>query len=132
MRIACVGDNCIDRYGPPLGYALVGGNAVNVAVHMSRLGHDGSYFGAVGRDAAGAETARCLAAEGLNLDGLQWNETAPTAYTEIAVDAATGERRFVFEEFGATGGRGETAAPRARAVAGPSSSVRGEQERRMG
>lgn len=103
MRIACVGDNCIDRYGPPLGYALVGGNAVNVAVQLKRLGHDVAYFGAVGRDAAGTETARCLEAEGLNLDGLQWNETAPTAYTEIAVDAATGERHFVFEEFGATG-----------------------------
>ena len=29
--IATVGDNCIDRYLPPIDRALVGGNAVNVA-----------------------------------------------------------------------------------------------------
>ena len=36
--VATVGDNCIDRYGPPLGLSLVGGNAVNVAVQLARLG----------------------------------------------------------------------------------------------
>ena len=30
LRIAAVGDNCIDKFLPPVGQALIGGNAVNV------------------------------------------------------------------------------------------------------
>ena len=49
MSIAlCIGDNCIDRYLPPMDQRFVGGNALNTAVHMKLAGCDVSYLGAVG------------------------------------------------------------------------------------
>lgn len=56
LRFAAVGDNCIDRYLAPVGDCLVGGNAVNVAVQLARLGRRASYFGTVAPPAA---TWRC-------------------------------------------------------------------------
>ena len=38
--VATMGDNCLDRYLPPLERKFVGGNALNVAVGLSDLGHD--------------------------------------------------------------------------------------------
>ena len=35
--IAAIGDNCIDRFLPPVDDCLVGGNAVNVAVQLALL-----------------------------------------------------------------------------------------------
>ena len=32
--VATMGDNCVDRYLPPLGLEFVGGNALNVAVGL--------------------------------------------------------------------------------------------------
>ncbi len=97
--IACVGDNCIDRFGPPLNRSLVGGNAVNVAVQLARLGHRSVYFGAVGRDSDGARVAESLAANGVDIARLQYADL-PTATTEIAVDEH-GERYIGAEDFGA-------------------------------
>ncbi len=97
VRFATLGDNCIDRY-KPLGQAAVGGNAVNVAVQLALAGERCSYFGAIGRDAAGRWTRDALASNGVVLDHLQELD-APTAYTDIDVDAA-GERIIAFEEFG--------------------------------
>lgn len=98
LELATVGDNCIDRYGPPVGRAFVGGNAVNVAVHLARLGHRPAYFGAVADDADGHRIRACLAGEGVDVTGLR---TLPglTAFTDIAF-GARGERIFVHEEFG--------------------------------
>ena len=56
FEVATVGDNCIDRYLPPIALATVGGNAVNVAVHLRRLGRRTAYFGAVGEDREGRWT----------------------------------------------------------------------------
>jgi fructoselysine 6-kinase len=61
-RIATVGDNCIDRYLPPVDRSLVGGNAVNVAVNLRRAGHPAAYFGAVGDDEDGMRTRGVLTA----------------------------------------------------------------------
>ena len=99
LRFATVGDNCIDRY-LPLGQAAVGGNAVNVAVQLALMGESCAYFGAVGDDDGGRWTREVLALNGVGLDHLRMLD-APTAYTDIDVDAA-GERFIAFEEFGAT------------------------------
>lgn len=99
LGFATLGDNCIDRY-LPLGQATVGGNAVNVAVHLARAGERCSYFGAVGRDDAGRWTRETLALNGVSVDHLR-EADAPTAYTDIDMDPA-GERIIAFEEFGAT------------------------------
>ncbi|MFZ1467995.1 MAG: PfkB family carbohydrate kinase [Paracoccaceae bacterium] len=98
-HFATVGDNCIDRY-LPLKQAAVGGNAVNVAVQLVLEGESCAYFGAVGRDEAGAWTREALGQHGVGLEHLQELD-APTAHTDIDVDAA-GERFIAFEEFGAT------------------------------
>lgn len=100
LRIACVGDNCIDRYLPPLSYALVGGNAVNVAVQLARTGAEAAYFGAAGLDRGGERIRAALEDAGVNLAGLQLRRGQTTATTDIAM-AADGERQFLHEDFGA-------------------------------
>ena len=98
-HFATLGDNCIDRY-LPLGQAAVGGNAINVAVQLARAGESCSYFGAVGCDDAGRWTRDTLSQNGVSISHLQ-ELSAPTAYTDIDVDA-TGERIIAFEEFGSS------------------------------
>lgn len=96
---ATLGDNCVDRY-LHLHQAAVGGNAVNVAVQLARLGEKCSYFGAVGRDDPADWTRSALLDNGVSVAHLQELAT-PTAYTDINVDA-DGERFIAFEDFGAT------------------------------
>lgn len=97
--IATVGDNCIDRYLPPRDRELVGGNAVNVAVNLQRLGHQAAYFGAIGDDAEGARVRRVLARTGLDLAALRTIAEGRTSLTVIAT-GADGDRHFVSEDFG--------------------------------
>lgn len=103
VRFAAVGDNCIDRYLPPVNDSLVGGNAVNVAVHLARLGRRAGYFGAVGADAAGEAVRGALLANGVDTAGLRIVPGEPTARTDIET-LPDGDRRFVFESFGACSG----------------------------
>ena len=49
MKVACVGDNCIDYYDET-GQAFPGGNPVNVAIDLRSLGVEASYTGAAGTD----------------------------------------------------------------------------------
>jgi len=53
VHVATVGDNCIDFYYKT-GQAFPGGNAVNVAVYLARLGVPVSYVGVVGDDEYGS------------------------------------------------------------------------------
>lgn len=99
-HFATVGDNCIDRYLPPVGDCLVGGNAVNVAVQLARLARPTSYFGAVGTDAAGQAVRNALRANGVDTEGLRSAAGCLTARTDIET-LPDGDRRFVFESFGA-------------------------------
>lgn len=100
--LCCVGDNCIDRIGSPVSLELVGGNAVNVAVQAARLGLRSSYHGAVGTDSKGALVRTMLEREGVDLSGLVVR-SGPTAITEIGIDNQ-GDRRILFESFGACAG----------------------------
>jgi fructoselysine 6-kinase len=97
---ATVGDNCIDRFLPPVGDCLVGGNAVNVAVQLARLGRRVGYFGAVGDDAEGAAVRAALSANGVETSALRVVAGEATARTDIET-LPDGDRRFVFESFGA-------------------------------
>jgi fructoselysine 6-kinase len=96
--VATVGDNCMDRYLPPVGLAAIGGNAVNVAVHLRKQGLRTAYFGAVGTDEDGRRMLTCFKENGLNIAHVQVTEGV-TAYTNLAIDKA-GERTIEFEEFG--------------------------------
>ena len=97
--LATVGDNCIDRYLAPVERSLVGGNAVNVAVNLVRLGHAAAYFGAVGDDEEGERTRAVLARSGVDIASLKVVKPGRTSLTVIAT-SADGDRRFVSEDFG--------------------------------
>ena len=90
MRIACVGDNCIDYYDDT-NEAFPGGNPVNVAVYVRRLGGDSCYVGAVGDDAYGRLMADALRAKGVDVSRLQVRSGATALSHVRRID---GERVF--------------------------------------
>ena len=69
MLIATVGDNCMDVYAQ-LGQSFPGGNAVNVAIYLKRLGEEASYTGVVGDDHYGEQMKKALAAKGVDISHL--------------------------------------------------------------
>ncbi len=95
--LATVGDNCIDRYFH-LNKSAVGGNAVNVAVHLSHLNWNCAYFGAVGDDSDGRRTRDVLRANNVATGHLT---TLPgiTSFTNLDIDQ-TGDRIITQEDFG--------------------------------
>jgi len=96
-RTAIIGDNCVDAYvSPPLG-AAVGGNGVNVAVHLALAGHGADYFGAVGQDGAGAWIRDSLRRAGVGVDHLV-EVPGRTSVTQVAVHG--NEREFLSYERG--------------------------------
>ena len=101
IAFASVGDNCIDRFLPPDEHFMVGGNAVNVAAQLAMLGEEAYYFGAVGQDDAGEAVRSALLRQSVRLSGFRVISGAATALTEIET-APSGERHFVFEDFGAS------------------------------
>ena len=103
-EIATVGDNCIDRYGPPISLSTVGGNALNVAVQLRRAGLRSAYFGAVGRDQDGQRTIDTLVENQVDVGGLQVL-AGITAFTELTSDAS-GDRIIGVEDFGVCRGYG--------------------------
>jgi len=94
LRAATIGDNCIDRYvgGDADGVAVVAGNAVNVAIHLVRLGFEVDYYGAVGRDADGDTVLATLVALGVGVVHVR-RLASPTSVTEVTLSAA-GDRWF--------------------------------------
>lgn len=99
---AAVGDNCIDRFLAPIGVSLVGGNAVNVAVQLARLGRRASYFGAVGADGNGSLVRTLLGGNGVDVAHVRTRGDV-TACTDLRV-LPDGDREIVFEDFGACDG----------------------------
>jgi len=90
MRVAAVGDNCLDVYAA-LGKAYPGGNPVNVAVYLRRLGMQASYTGVVGTDAYGSLMKSALAAKGVDVSHVH-TRRGKTAVTQV--DLVDGERVF--------------------------------------
>lgn len=56
-KVAVVGDNTVDRF-LDTGIDLIGGDALNTAVHLAMLGAEVSYFGAIGEDEPGPASPR--------------------------------------------------------------------------
>jgi fructoselysine 6-kinase len=100
--VAAIGDNTIDMYVGHDSYSFVGGNAVNVAVQITRLGRPAWYFGAVGPDAAGQQVRNALVASGVDTWGLV-QVPGRTSTSRIRVDHA-GVRHFESEDFGVSDG----------------------------
>lgn len=90
MRIATVGDNCIDFY-ESLGEAFPGGNPVNVAVYLLRLGEEASYTGVVGDDKYGSIMIKALQDKGVDTSHLRV-VAGSTAVTQV--ELVNGERVF--------------------------------------
>ena len=86
-RLACVGDNCVDRYLAPISRRFAAGNAVNVAVGLFRAGFAVDYFGAVGDDAAGEQIVAALAV------GRRRRSRAPPERANLSDRDTSGGRR---------------------------------------
>jgi fructoselysine 6-kinase len=99
-RVCCVGDNTIDRYVGAITGSYVGGNALNVAVQLRRLGHDAAYFGAVGDDDDGRRILGALRSLDVDVTGVTI-VPGRTANTIVRV-TDEGDRVFEKEEYGVT------------------------------
>ena len=96
IRLAAVGDNCIDLYDQT-GDAYPGGNPVNVAVYTVRLGGSASYTGVVGDDKYGGLMRQAVAAKGVDVSHLH-TEPGSTALSHVTV--VNGARVFGDDEEG--------------------------------
>lgn len=90
VKVVAVGDNCIDYYDAT-GESYPGGNPVNVAVYIKRLGGESSYIGAVGTDEMGQLMISALEKKGVNTSNIQIIE-GKTAVTHVEV--INGDRVF--------------------------------------
>ncbi|RDU23842.1 fructoselysine 6-kinase [Anaerosacchariphilus polymeriproducens] len=90
MKLAAVGDNCMDVYDE-IGEAYPGGNPVNVAVYFVRLGGCASYTGAVGTDQYGRLMADAVSAKGVDTSHIHFSK-GNTAITHV--ELIDGERIF--------------------------------------
>lgn len=66
-RVAAVGDNCIDVYLGRDARSAVGGNALNVAVSLARLGISADYMGEIGDDPSGRRVLVAAADAGVGV-----------------------------------------------------------------
>ncbi|GAB3559200.1 PfkB family carbohydrate kinase [Spelaeicoccus albus] len=94
--VASVGDNTIDSYSDS--HMYVGGNALNVAVHLATAGARSMYAGAVGTDRLGVLTTDALARAGVSTEHVL-QLPGRTSYSAIALHH-DGDREFVEEFFG--------------------------------
>ncbi|MBE6724210.1 MAG: fructoselysine 6-kinase [Ruminococcaceae bacterium] len=95
MNIACFGDNCIDSYRET-GQAFPGGNPVNVAAYVRRLGESASYLGAVGDDPNGEILLSALRRKGVDVSHVR---VVPGSTAVSYVSVVGGERTFTgFDE----------------------------------
>lgn len=81
IRIAAVGDNCMDVYDST-GEAFPGGNPVNVAVYVKRMNGDSSYTGVVGTDDYGKLMIDALKEKGVDISHVKIME-GKTAVTHV-------------------------------------------------
>lgn len=83
-RIACIGDSCVDHYDAQ-NQTFPGGNPVNFAVYLRRMGSEASFIGAVGSDADGALVRTALAGKGVDVSHVQVLD-GPTPTTHVVMD----------------------------------------------
>lgn len=90
VKVAAVGDNCIDFY-ENTGHSFPGGNPVNVAVYIKRLGGEASYTGAVGKDESGSFLIDAVKKKGVDTSHVQ---VLPGKTAVSHVRLTEGERVF--------------------------------------
>ena len=83
MKLAAVGDNCMDVYDKT-GEMFPGGNPVNVAVYYVRLGGEASYTGVVGSDHCGKVMVEAVGSKGVDVSHLHIKD-GKTAVTHVEI-----------------------------------------------
>lgn len=83
IKIAAVGDNCVDVYDKS-GESFPGGNPVNVAVYVKRMSQDSSYTGVVGTDDYGKFMIEAITAKGVDITHMKVVE-GKTAVTHVEI-----------------------------------------------
>ena len=91
MKLLSVGDNVIDYY-VNTGEMYPGGNAVNVAVHASKIGVDAAYMGNLGTDSMSDVIRRALEKFQVETKACVTIAEASTKYCNYEV--IDGERKF--------------------------------------
>lgn len=86
--ILCVGEILWDALPDGL---FLGGAPFNVARHLHVLGMRVAFASRVGTDRLGEEALRRVRAHGLTTDFIQRDDTRPTGFVQVALDADTGE-----------------------------------------
>lgn len=97
LTVLTLGDNCIDRYLPPVSREFVGGQAANVAAGFAAAGVRTGYAGVVGTDPAGRMVVDELDRRGIDLSAV---EIVPGRTGVTTIASEEGERRFIAEEYG--------------------------------
>jgi len=97
LRIGVIGDNTIDEYIGAETRRLIGGNALNVAVQLARLGHHVQLASAIGPDADGEEIRLALRTNQVDTSALVVLH-GHTSISRIQV-MADGDRVFEDEDF---------------------------------
>src|SRR4051812_42823060 len=95
--LGAIGDNTIDQYFGSRNQSFVGGNALNVAMQFSQLGHTTRYAGAIGPDRDGHRIRQALEENNVITDGLVVLGGV-TSISKIRV-MPDGERLIEFEDF---------------------------------
>lgn len=83
IKVVTVGDNCMDVY-TKTNQAFPGGNPVNVAVYVQRLGHQSSYIGVIGNDDYGHMMLEKLKDKHIDISHISVLE-GKTAITEVEI-----------------------------------------------
>lgn len=93
-EILCVGEILWDALPDGL---FLGGAPFNVACHLHALGEEVAFVSRVGNDTLGEEALRRLRAHGLDADLMQIDDSLPTGFVRVALDA-TGEPDYEIVE----------------------------------
>lgn len=97
MKYICVGDNVIDYYVNNK-RMYPGGNALNVAVHLKKLGAESSYFGNFGTDVMAGVIKRALDKFEVDYSNCYTIDGATTKH--CVYNVVDGERSFIKVELG--------------------------------
>jgi len=96
-RLVCIGEGMLEISGPLMGAARFGygGDALNTAIHLARLGEDVAFLTALGCDPLSHSLRAAWSAEGLKLDLILTHPSRQPGLYAIHVDD-DGERRFQY------------------------------------
>ncbi len=95
-RIVCIGEGMIELSREGAGWRLGhGGDTLNTAIHLARIGHNVAYLTALGSDPFSEEMRRQWQAEGLDLSLVLTDPARCPGLYAISTDTA-GERSFTY------------------------------------